>query len=87
MALSYKTRRRLSLLVLAVGLPVYIGLAWYIVSLFERPPILVELLVYVVLGIVWAIPLKSVFIGVGQADPDAEQPAVDPSTSQDKDQA
>lgn len=87
MALSYKTRRRLSLLVLAVGLPVYIGLAWYIVSLFERPPILVELLVYVVLGIVWAIPLKSVFIGVGQADPDAEKPAADPSTSQDKDQA
>jgi peptidoglycan/LPS O-acetylase OafA/YrhL len=37
MALSYKTRRRLSLLVLVVGLPVYIGLAWYIVSLFERP--------------------------------------------------
>jgi peptidoglycan/LPS O-acetylase OafA/YrhL len=37
MALSYKTRRRLSLLVLVVGLPVYIGLAWYILSLFDRP--------------------------------------------------
>ncbi len=71
MALSYKTRRRLSLLVLAVGLPVYIGLAWYILSLFERPPVFVELLVYVVLGVLWAIPLKAVFIGVGQADPDA----------------
>jgi len=52
MALSYKTRRRLSLLVLAVGLPVYIGLAWYIVSLFDRPPVVVELIVYAVLGIV-----------------------------------
>ena len=71
MALSYKTRRRLSLLVLAVGLPVYIGLAWYIVSLFDRPPVVVELIVYAVLGIVWAIPLKAVFMGVGQADPDA----------------
>jgi hypothetical protein len=70
MALSYKTRRRLSLLVLIVGLPVYIGLAWYILSLFERPSVFVELLVYAVLGIVWAIPLKAVFIGVGQADPD-----------------
>jgi hypothetical protein len=71
MALSYKTRRRLSLLVLVVGLPVYIGIAWYVLSLFERPPVFVELLVYLVLGIVWAIPLKSVFIGVGQADPDS----------------
>jgi hypothetical protein len=31
----------------------------------------VELIVYVALGIAWAIPLKKVFIGVGQADPDA----------------
>jgi len=77
MALSYKTRRRLSLLVLTVGLPVYIGLAWYLVSLFERPSIWVELLVYLVLGVIWAIPLKAVFKGVGQADPDAEPPTQD----------
>lgn len=73
MALSYKTRRRLSLLVLIVGLPAYIGLAWFVVSLFERPSVLVELLVYVVLGIVWAIPFRAVFLGVGQADPDADR--------------
>jgi hypothetical protein len=72
MALSYKTRRRLSLLVLVVGLPVYIGLAWYIMSLFERPSVLLEFLIYAVLGIAWAIPMKSVFMGVGQADPDAQ---------------
>ena len=75
--MSYKTRRRLSLLVLVVGLPVYIGLAWYIMSLFERPSVLLELLIYAVLGIAWAIPLRAVFLGVGQADPDAE--AGDPS--------
>lgn len=74
MALSYKTRRRLSLLVLLVGLPAYIGLAWYVLSLFDRPPLVVELLVYVVLGVLWAIPLKAVFRGVGQADPDAVPP-------------
>lgn len=74
MALSYKTRRRLSLFVLVVGLPVYIGLAWYIVSLFERPSLWVELLVYVVLGVLWAFPLRAVFLGVGQADPDAARP-------------
>lgn len=75
MALSYKTRRRLSLLVLVVGLPAYIGVAWYIMSLFERPSVWLELLIYTVLGVVWAIPLKSIFIGVGQADPDAPPPA------------
>ena len=71
MALSYKTRRRLSLLILIFGLPAYIAMAWWIVSLFERPSVWVELGVYVLLGILWALPLKAVFKGVGQADPDA----------------
>jgi len=71
MALSYKARRIWSVVILVVGLPIYIVLATSIVSLMGRPNILVELLVYVVLGIVWILPFKSVFRGVGQADPDA----------------
>lgn len=73
MALSYKTRRRLSLLILLVGLPVYIVSAISIIGWLDRPSILVELIVYVGLGIIWAVPLKAVFKGVGQADPDAPQ--------------
>ncbi|MEM9550073.1 MAG: DUF2842 domain-containing protein [Pseudomonadota bacterium] len=69
-SLSYKTRRRLSLLVLVVGLPLYIIVAVNVVDLFERPSILLELLIYVVLGVLWALPLRSVFRGVGQKDPD-----------------
>lgn len=72
MALSYQTRRKLSLLILLVGLPVYIGLALYLVSLFDRPSIWVEFGVYVGLGVLWAMPFKAVFKGVGQADPDAK---------------
>jgi uncharacterized protein (DUF983 family) len=71
MALSYKTRRRLSLIILIFGLPAYIALAWWIMSLIERPSVWVELAIYTVLGILWALPLKAVFKGVGQADPDA----------------
>lgn len=71
MALSYRTRRRLSLLILLVGLPLYIALAVWVVSLFERPPVWLEFVVYVVLGILWALPLRAVFRGVGQADPGA----------------
>lgn len=71
MALSYKARRRWSLVILLVGLPLYIIAAVSIVGLFDRPPILLELAIYVALGIVWAIPFKMVFRGVGQADPEA----------------
>ncbi|MCK8464857.1 DUF2842 domain-containing protein [Aliiroseovarius sp. S1339] len=72
MALGYKARKRLSLLVLLVGLPLYIIVAVSVVNLFERPPILLELLVYIVLGFLWMIPLRKVFLGVGKPDPDAD---------------
>lgn len=71
MPLSYRTRKRLSLLILLVGLPLYIAAAVFVVSLFDRPSIWLELLVYVGLGILWALPFKAVFKGVGQNDPDA----------------
>ncbi len=71
MALGYKARRRWSLVILLVGLPAYIVAAVTIMNLLDRPPIWVEFLVYVALGIVWALPFKFVFRGIGQADPDA----------------
>lgn len=74
MALGYKARRRLSILILVVGLPLYIALAAVLVSLLERPPVLVELGIYVALGVLWALPLRWVFLGVGRADPDAPPP-------------
>jgi len=43
--LSYKARRRWALVVLLIGMPLYIIVAVNVVSLFERPPILVELLI------------------------------------------
>lgn len=74
MALSYKARRRWSLVILLIGLPLYIVAAVNLVDLFERPSIWVEFLVYVGLGVVWILPFKFVFLGVGQADPDAPVP-------------
>ena len=55
---------------LIVALPAYIVAAVSIVALFDRPPFWAELLIYVVLGVVWAFPLKAIFRGVGQPDPD-----------------
>ncbi|WP_170538968.1 DUF2842 domain-containing protein [Ruegeria conchae] len=71
--LSYKARRRWSLVLLLVGLPVYIVAVVTIVNWLDRPPIWLELLVYVALGILWALPFKFVFRGVGKEDPDQDQ--------------
>ncbi len=68
--MSYKLKRRLSLLILVFGLPVYIILIVNLISSFDRPNFVVELLIYLLSGVVWAFPLKSVFRGVGQAEED-----------------
>ena len=73
MVLSYKSRRRWSLVILLIGLPLYIMAAITVVNMLERPSILVELLVYVVLGFLWMIPFRFVFRGIGQPDPDAPE--------------
>ena len=74
LALSWKTRRRLTLLILLVGLPIYIVASITILNWFERPPLWLEFLVYGALGVVWALPFKAVFRGVGKPDPEAEDP-------------
>ena len=66
--MSYKLKRRLSLLILVVGLPAYIVLIVNLISSFDRPSFIVELLIYLLSGVIWAFPLKSVFRGVGQAE-------------------
>ncbi|MGX0876838.1 putative membrane channel-forming protein YqfA (hemolysin III family) [Roseovarius sp. MBR-154] len=71
--LSYKARKRWSLVVLLVGLPAYIVAAVSLVNWIDRPSFWVELLVYVGLGLVWIIPLKRLFLGVGQPDPGERQ--------------
>ncbi|MCH2065922.1 DUF2842 domain-containing protein [Shimia sp.] len=71
MALSYKGRRRMALLVLVVGLPIYILVASVLATTIAPDSVLVTLLLYVGLGIVWILPFKSLFKGIGQEDPDA----------------
>jgi len=72
MALSYKARRRWSLVILLVGMPLYVVLVVSLMNWLGDLPFVVELLAYVVLGVLWILPFKAVFRGVGKADPDAE---------------
>ncbi|MCB1372501.1 MAG: DUF2842 domain-containing protein [Rhodobacteraceae bacterium] len=69
--LSWRARRRWSLVVLLVGLPLYVTLAVNLVELFDRPSVLVELAVFVGLGFLWMLPLRFVFRGIGREDPEA----------------
>ena len=51
-----------------VALPAYIVVAVTLVALidarFGRPPFLLELAIYIGLGVLWALPLKAVFKAV-----------------------
>ena len=73
MNINYKNRRRISLFLLLVGLPVYVILAINILAFFERPSILLEVIIYLSLGIIWALPFKFIFKGIGQADPEKSE--------------
>lgn len=71
--MTYRTRKRLALAILVLGLPAYIVVALSVVGMFERPSMLLELGIYVALGIVWALPLRRVFLGLGKPDPEARE--------------
>lgn len=73
MSLSYKARRRLALFLLLVWMPLYVVAAVTIMGMIDRLPLLLELAVYILLGVLWAVPFKPVFMGVGKEDPAAEE--------------
>lgn len=70
--MDLKSRKRLSLLILVLGLPAYIIVAVSVVNWMDarwgRQPIWIELLVYIGLGIVWILPLKRIFTGIGREE-------------------
>ena len=78
MALSYKARRRWAILILVVGLPIYIILATVLATTVVRLlgdsslVFLLQLVIYVGLGSAGILPFKAIFLGIGQADPDAD---------------
>lgn len=70
--MDLKSRKRLSLLILVLGLPAYIIVAVSVVNWMDarwgRQPIWIELLVYIGLGLVWILPLKRIFTGIGREE-------------------
>ncbi|HBZ45626.1 MAG TPA: DUF2842 domain-containing protein [Maritimibacter sp.] len=72
MALSTKARKRWSLVVLLIGLPIWIIIAVNLADLVSRDNVLVELIVFIVLGVVWIFPFKGLFTGVAAKQPDKD---------------
>lgn len=70
MPLGYKTRRRLSLALLLIWLPAFVVAAVTLMNSMDRLPFWAEVAAYVTLGVVWALPFRFVFRGVGREDPD-----------------
>ncbi len=77
--MSYAARRRWALVVLLVGMPIYVVIVLNLMSSIQRLPFWAEVPSYIVLGTAWIFPLKRVFLGVGQPDPNA--PADAPPTN------
>lgn len=70
MALTHRQRRRWSLVILLVALPAWVVLVVTFMQGLSLPK-WAEAVVYIFSGLIWALPFKSVFRGVGQADPDS----------------
>ncbi len=69
--LSYKTRRRWSLVLLLVWLPIYIILAIPLLAAINDWFFPLRVVIYIAAAFLWVLPFKFVLQGVGKADPDA----------------
>ena len=68
--LNYKKKKILSIIILLVWLPAYIVIVLNVIDFINRPSIIIELLIYVVAGILWALPFKFIFKGIGKDEKD-----------------
>lgn len=69
--MSYKARKRWALVALLIGMPIYVVIVLNLMASIDRLPFLAEAAAYIFLGIAWIFPLRRLFLGVGQPDPDA----------------
>lgn len=65
--MGLRTRKLVGSLAIFVWLVVFSLLAMAILAQFERQHVVVEALIYCVLGFAWILPLKPVFVWMGKA--------------------
>lgn len=69
--LSWRARRRLSLFLLLVWMPLYVVAAVTVAGWIGEMPVLAEAALYAGLGFLWALPFRPVFRGINSEDPEA----------------
>ncbi len=66
--LTKRQRKILSLIILLVWLPAYIIIVLNVINFLGRPSVVLELLIYMIAGILWALPFKFIFKGIGKKE-------------------
>ncbi|MDO5643500.1 MAG: DUF2842 domain-containing protein [Paracoccus sp. (in: a-proteobacteria)] len=70
--MDLKNRKRLSLLILLLGLPGYIVACWWLLAFIDdrwgRMPLWAEAVVIITLGVIWVLPFKRIFKGIGKGE-------------------
>ena len=62
--LNRSLRKKLAYLILLIFLPVYIIIAVSIMNYLGQLNIWIELIIYILLGVVWIFPFKFIFKGL-----------------------
>ena len=70
MKMSYNLRRIFSLLILLFGLPLYAICVVSGMAFLQNLPTFIELILYIFFGIIWVFPVKFIFKGIGQKNPE-----------------
>ena len=65
--MGLRTRKLLGTLAIFAWMVVFSLTAIAIIGQFDRPHVLVEIVMYAVLGFGWIIPLKPIFVWMGKA--------------------
>ena len=68
--LTHRQKKLFSLIILLVWLPAYIIIVLNVINYLDRPSVAIELLIYVIAGILWALPFKFIFKGIGKNEKD-----------------
>jgi len=66
-AMGLRTRKFLGTLAIFLWMVVFSLAVMAVMGSFQRPPVILEIVIYAALGFGWILPLKPVFIWMGKA--------------------
>ncbi len=77
---SYTTRRRWSLILLLIWMPLYVILAIPFLAAINEWNIWLRVIIYIFAAFLWVLPFRFAFLGVGRADESESEGASPPKS-------